>query len=340
MGGAAQLIGGDTWAMIAILLKPRDLLKLLLANKKINKCVDTDAYWARVALHLLMREDPFVAIRPNYPLHTDKTDAKTKRKNVALLPPAPPGMFSLVNMNDTMPDYRTAMDAFIQRARQALAVASPPVLRDDDEAPSLRGEFPSYAKAPLVDIIRMYEKYTVKRIVMHPKFDSMVFYSDLFKHCDQYERLSMKQVAEREHQNMRKLGGRSKLHKRTYTKMFRAIQADVTIRAADKRRFANALSKMVSVSCYFYAMENFAGELLARIRSTKKVGKTHDYGRKGKYMGLMAMDTMIRTMDDAFDIPEEHKRRMINWLCDALEILMDEEESSDELYAQAIAFFY
>jgi hypothetical protein len=54
----------DTWMQIGLHLKPRHLSKLLQTSKTINKIVDNEAYWTRVAAHAAWRECCLLDIDP------------------------------------------------------------------------------------------------------------------------------------------------------------------------------------------------------------------------------------------------------------------------------------
>ena len=45
------MVPNDTWMQIGLHLKPRHLSKLLQTSKTINRIVDNEAYWTRVAAH-------------------------------------------------------------------------------------------------------------------------------------------------------------------------------------------------------------------------------------------------------------------------------------------------
>ena len=54
---SACTLSDDEWAKIGLHLKPRYLALLIRTSKQVKKSVDNEAYWTRVAFHLVWRND-------------------------------------------------------------------------------------------------------------------------------------------------------------------------------------------------------------------------------------------------------------------------------------------
>ena len=54
--GSMAAIPQDTWVLIGLHLKPRHLFKLLVSCKTVNRLVDNNGYWTRVAAHQVWRD--------------------------------------------------------------------------------------------------------------------------------------------------------------------------------------------------------------------------------------------------------------------------------------------
>jgi hypothetical protein len=64
------MLSNDAWMQIGLHLNPRHLAKLMCTSKTIKKIVDNDAYWTRVAAHLVCRESMIMEMyRPSALYH-------------------------------------------------------------------------------------------------------------------------------------------------------------------------------------------------------------------------------------------------------------------------------
>ena len=111
-------ISTEIWSSIALHLKPRHLFKLMLVSKRMNKAADTEGYWSRVAVHMLMRNDELLELSRD--------------------------LFYLVNFEG---GYFQGMQAFLLRVRQLWALPT--------QDPN-RLDFVLYASQPLSAIARRY----------------------------------------------------------------------------------------------------------------------------------------------------------------------------------------
>jgi hypothetical protein len=150
----------ELWAMVSLHLKPRHLSKLMLTNKQIKAAVDVDPYWARVAAHLMWRNEEMLEL-------SDDEDMQSYRS----LPPPCPNLFYLVNAQG---GYYQGMECFLLRLRQLLA-----------QGYTFSEKWGEFADAPLPAIVRLYDRF--RAIDMDE--------DELF---DKDEELSMKQIAQRE----------------------------------------------------------------------------------------------------------------------------------------------
>ena len=92
----------ELWCAVALHLKPRHLAKLLATSKAMRRAVDTEAYWLRVAAHLVWRECPYLEL----------FTPKTPDPDSDLLPPVE-GSRNLYLMVGG--DYHQAMELFLAR---------------------------------------------------------------------------------------------------------------------------------------------------------------------------------------------------------------------------------
>ena len=130
-------LSAELWASVAQHLKPRHMFKLMRVCKLMNKAVDTELYWSRVAIHILMRNDEAME------LGADVFEALNPKQ----LQAAPSGLFYLANY-DT--GYYQGMQAFIIRVRQCLALPTQDPKRLD---------FWKFASQPLSAVVHRYQKY-------------------------------------------------------------------------------------------------------------------------------------------------------------------------------------
>jgi hypothetical protein len=90
----------ELWSAVALHLKPRHLAKLLATSRAMRRAVDTEAYWLRVAAHLVWRECPYLEL-----LAPRVSDPASD-----LLPPVAGNLFLMVGV-----DYQRAMEALLAR---------------------------------------------------------------------------------------------------------------------------------------------------------------------------------------------------------------------------------
>ena len=87
--------------LISLHLKPRHLYKLLQTSKLINKKVDNESYWERVALHLHFRDYDELGVRNHVSTY--------------------PRIYGLYNMRFLQRGYYDSMNAFIWRVRHMIS---------------------------------------------------------------------------------------------------------------------------------------------------------------------------------------------------------------------------
>ena len=92
----------EVWTLIGNHLKPRHLATLMRTSKAVHSAVNNEAYWTRVAAHLIWRnlDSMEVYSRQNRPLYT--------------ILPQPSSSMNLYDLNG-VDGYAQAMDTFIQR---------------------------------------------------------------------------------------------------------------------------------------------------------------------------------------------------------------------------------
>jgi hypothetical protein len=95
-------LSDDVWVQIGLHLKPRHLSKLMRTNKRIMCLVDNEAYWTRVAAHLVGRDHWMLELKPYF---------ETYHKPEFL----PPGDSSLYFMVGLDRGYHWAMESFMDR---------------------------------------------------------------------------------------------------------------------------------------------------------------------------------------------------------------------------------
>ena len=96
-----MLLSDEVWTLIGFHLKPRHLATLMRTSKAVRAAVDNEAYWTRVAAHLVWRN-----------CGTMEVYSGPKRDPCDILPP--PAM-NLYYLNGLDVGYAQAMDAFIRR---------------------------------------------------------------------------------------------------------------------------------------------------------------------------------------------------------------------------------
>ena len=96
-----MLLSDEVWTLIGFHLKPRHLATLMRASKAVRAAVDNEAYWTRVAAHLVWRN-----------CGTMEVYSGPKRDPWDILPP--PAM-NLYYLNGLDVGYAQAMDTFIRR---------------------------------------------------------------------------------------------------------------------------------------------------------------------------------------------------------------------------------
>ena len=94
-------LSNEAWTLIGLNLKPRHLATLMRTSKAVRAAVDNEAYWTRVAAHLVWRN-----------CGTMEVYSGGTRDAWDILPP--PAM-NLYYLNGLDVGYALAMDTFIQR---------------------------------------------------------------------------------------------------------------------------------------------------------------------------------------------------------------------------------
>ena len=97
----SMLLSDEVWTLIGFHLKPRHLATLMRTSKAVRAAVDNEAYWTRVAAHLVWRN-----------CGTMEVYSGPKRDPCDILPP--PAM-NLYYLNGLDVGYAQAMDTFIRR---------------------------------------------------------------------------------------------------------------------------------------------------------------------------------------------------------------------------------
>ena len=224
-------LSADVWNMVSAHLKPRHLLKLMCTNKNISKAVDCDKYWERIALHLLWRDDGYMGI--------SMVSESEGLRDVY------PGLFHFINLPS--PGYLAGVEEFIRRVRVTLLLD----YTEEEE----RLDFAAYKDAPLCALVRLYERYTVKRRLRlmenpHccPEFRRTTV-QGLYEHCDYAERLNMKGVAKREvmiynAQLMETYGNRFPRSNQKWKEFEQAMEDD-PMPMEHKTRWADALAALL-----------------------------------------------------------------------------------------------
>lgn len=209
----------DVWPLVAQHLKPRHAWKLLGVSRTANRGVDTEEYWARVALHMVMHGD--------YGMELD-------------FPPCrrlPDPMKGVHTMRFVTGGYAAAMKFFVNRVRQMLALPIQAV------ANAGREQFALYADAPLADIVRMYYQYYAELLPDHAEWVKL---KALFERAGS-EVISMKQRVqlgyEHESSELRIDEDERKLRiRRACDGMLNRIEDDPSIALRSKRMWLAQLS--------------------------------------------------------------------------------------------------
>ena len=220
MANISPFLNADAWSMIALHLKPRHMFKLMLVSKPINKAVDTDAYWARVALHLMWRQD-ILLLNGHPELRAPELSDR---------------LGELSAMVNVQAGYYAGMEKFIKLVR--LFTADGYLKRFEEYS-----DFHEFQDAPLCALVRLYERFTVKHHIKYLLFGKPMDPEKAYMHCDKDEKLSMKQVAQREDAICVKMRRRYVLE--DWVKFMRVMEDD-PMPAAHKRRFANTLQEFFS----------------------------------------------------------------------------------------------
>ena len=97
----------DAWTTIGSMLKPRHLAKLLRTNKALRQILDTEAYWTRVAAHLVWRGSESME------LHSEEFPEEEDRLPVL----KGVNLYYLLGLDS---GYKHGMDLFIDRIQQTI----------------------------------------------------------------------------------------------------------------------------------------------------------------------------------------------------------------------------
>ena len=119
MPGITEKISPELWLAIAFHLKPRHVYKLMQTSKAVMRAVDTNEYWARVAVHAVFRNIPQFEISTVWGLCEPPTFYTIA------------SMQSLVNMKY---EYRKTIDLVIIKARDIVAEMKKKKKRDGHAA--------------------------------------------------------------------------------------------------------------------------------------------------------------------------------------------------------------
>ena len=106
----ALQLSDDIWMHVGLHLKPRHLSKLLRTCKRINRLVDNETYWTRVAAHLTLRDSWLVDINPPH-------GEKEPYSACEILPPEDPSLYFMVGLEKS---YYQSMKCFMQRIPDTL----------------------------------------------------------------------------------------------------------------------------------------------------------------------------------------------------------------------------
>jgi len=115
----SMILSDDAWVHIGLHLKPRHLSKLMRTCKRINRLVDNETYWTRVAAHLVWREQWSMEIEQPYDGYIPSEP---------LLPVVDSGWYNMVGLDR---GYYWSMESFIQRIQDSLDAYS--CNGDDDD---------------------------------------------------------------------------------------------------------------------------------------------------------------------------------------------------------------
>ena len=102
---SACTLSDDEWAKIGLHLKPRYLALLIRTSKQVKKSVDNEAYWTRVAFHLVWRNDECIETFQSF--------------GDDVLTPLKENLYELLALDA---GYYQGMELFIKRVDEAIII--------------------------------------------------------------------------------------------------------------------------------------------------------------------------------------------------------------------------
>jgi hypothetical protein len=106
----ALQLSDDIWVHIGLHLKPRHLSQLMRTCKRVNRLVDNEAYWTRIAAHLTLRDSWLADV--DWP-----RGEKQPSPACDLLPAGNPSLYYMVGLDQ---GYYQSMQCFLQRIPDTL----------------------------------------------------------------------------------------------------------------------------------------------------------------------------------------------------------------------------
>ena len=97
-------ITSDIWLQIGMHLKPRHLYKLMQTSKRIKQVVDNEAYWTRVAAHMVWRD-------------CDCMEVNVPRERHYVLPDIEHNLYHMLGLDH---GYYWGMERFLKRMDEAI----------------------------------------------------------------------------------------------------------------------------------------------------------------------------------------------------------------------------
>lgn len=108
----ALTLPDDVWVHIGLHLKPRHLSKLMRTCKRVNRLVDNETYWTRVAAHLSLRDAWFLDLGP--PLGEEPV---CSRIGITDIPKLDPNLYYMVGLDQ---GYYFGMQQFIRGVHDSI----------------------------------------------------------------------------------------------------------------------------------------------------------------------------------------------------------------------------
>lgn len=102
-------LSDDAWVQIGLHLKPRHLSKLMRTCKRINRLVDNEDYWTRVAAHLVWRDHHLV--EQDMPYQDEGASCRL------YLTPPDPALYHMMGLDQ---GYYRGMESFIKRISEGI----------------------------------------------------------------------------------------------------------------------------------------------------------------------------------------------------------------------------